>query len=86
MIREIVSIINFPYLSSNILSKPAYGVYISQLVRIGRICENFEQFNDRHYKLTSKLIKQGFWYTQLCYFLKGFPKPIRKYSVNIIVV
>ena len=62
------SIVNFPYLSSNIPSKPAYGVYISQLVRIGRICDNFEQFNDRHYKLTSKLIKQGFWYTRLCYF------------------
>ena len=63
------SIVNFPYLSSNIPSKPAYGVYISQLVRIGRICE---QSNDRHYKLTSKLIKQGFWYTRLCYFLKRF--------------
>ena len=31
------SIVNFPYLSSNIPSKPAYGVYISQFVRIGRI-------------------------------------------------
>ena len=79
------SIVNFPYLCSNIPSKPAYGVYISQLVRIGRICDNFEEFNDRH-KLTSKLIKQGFWYTQLCYCLKGFPKPIRKYSVNINMV
>ena len=66
------SIVNFPYLSSNIHSKPAYGVYNSQLVRIGRICDNFETFNDRHYKLTSKLIKQGFWYTRLCYFLKVF--------------
>ena len=40
-IREIrsfnFSIVNFPYLSSNIPSKSAYGVYISQLVRIGRI-------------------------------------------------
>ena len=68
------SIVNFPYLSSNIPSKPAYGVYISQLVRIGRICDNFEQFNDRHYKLTSKLIKQGFWYTRLCYFFKRFSR------------
>ena len=62
------SLIFHNYLSSNIPSKPAYGVYISQLVRIGGICDNFEQVNDRHYKLTSKLIKQGFWYTQLCYF------------------
>ena len=36
------------------------------------ICDNFEQFNDRHYKLTSKLIKQGFWYTRLCYLKKRF--------------
>ena len=32
-------IVNFPHMSSNIPSKPAYGVYISQLIRIGRICE-----------------------------------------------
>ena len=31
------SIVIFPYLSSNIPSKPAYGVFISQLVRIGQI-------------------------------------------------
>ena len=31
-------IVNFPNMSSNIPSKPAYGVYVSQLVRIGRIC------------------------------------------------
>ena len=30
-------IVNFPHMSSNIPSKPAYGVYISQLIRIGRI-------------------------------------------------
>ena len=80
------SIVIFPYLSSNIHSKPAYGVYISQLVRIGKICGNFEQFNNKHYKLTSKLIKQGVWYTQLCYYFKGFTKPILKYSVNIIML
>ena len=40
----IFSIVNFPYfLSSNIPSKPAYGVYISLLLRIGRICDNFVQ-------------------------------------------
>ena len=29
-------IVNFPDMNSNIPSKPAYGVYISQLIRIGR--------------------------------------------------
>ena len=30
--------VNFPHMDGNIPSKPAYGVYISQLVRIGHIC------------------------------------------------
>ena len=59
-------IVNFPHMSSNIPSKPAYGVYISQLIRIGRICEDFSAYAKRHYKLTSRLIKQGFWYNKLC--------------------
>ena len=31
-------IVNFPYIDSNIPANPAYGVYISQLVRYARIC------------------------------------------------
>ena len=65
-------IVNFPHMSSNIPSKPAYGVYISQLIRIGRICEDFSAFAERHYKLTSRLIKQGFWYNKLCSAFKKF--------------
>ena len=53
-------IVNFLNMSCNIPSKPAYGVYISQLVRIGRICSSYEQFCERHYKLiTQNLLKQG---------------------------
>ena len=29
---------NFPYLGSNILESPAYGVFVSQLVRYARVC------------------------------------------------
>ena len=67
-------------MSSNIPSKPAYGVYtcISQLIRIGRICEDFSAFAERHYKLTSRLIKQGFWYNKLCQ--KVFSKSLRHFS------
>ena len=68
------NIVNFPHLSSNIPSKPAYGVYISQLVRIGRICSNFVQFKLRHYTLTQKLMKQGFWYSGLCMAFRRFCK------------
>ena len=36
-------IVNFPYMymCSNILAKPTYGVYISQLIIICRICDNY---------------------------------------------
>ena len=67
-------IVNFPDMSSNIPSKPAYGVYISQLVRIGRICSSYKQFYERHYKLTGKLIKQGFRYVELRRTFKRFAK------------
>ena len=58
----ILKIVNFPHLSSNIPSGPAYGVYISQLVRIGRICSDYTDFALRHYKLTDRLINQGYNY------------------------
>ena len=56
---------NIPYLCSNILSGPVYGVYISQLVRIGRICSDYSDFALRHYKLTERLIHQGYRYSDL---------------------
>ena len=58
-------IVNFPHMDSNIPSKPAYGVYISQLIRIGRICDSYESFYTRHHKLTCRLVKQGFLYDKL---------------------
>ena len=33
-------LVNFPHMSSYIPSKPAYGVYISHLERIGKICSS----------------------------------------------
>ena len=77
------------HLSSNILSKPAYGVYISQLVRIGRICSKFVQFKLRHYTLTQKLMKQGFWYSGLCMAFRNFARShvhvgiINKYGCSV---
>ena len=56
-------IVNFPHLSSNIPSGPAYGVYISQLIRIGRICTEYSAFTVRHYRLTERLIHQGYRYS-----------------------
>ena len=35
-------ITNFPFLSSNIPSSPAYGVFISQLIRYTRACSSYD--------------------------------------------
>ena len=40
-------IVNFPFLSSNIPSAPAYGVYISQLIRYSRACDRYCDFLER---------------------------------------
>ena len=65
-------IVNFPYLDSNIPSGPAYGVYMSQLVRIGRICKKYGDFKERHRRLTTRLLKQGYKYDRLCTLFKRF--------------
>ena len=65
-------IVNFPFMSSNIPTKPAYGIYISQLVRIGRMCVDYGAFVDRNRMITGRLIKQGFRYSMLCKTFKNF--------------
>ena len=58
-------IVNYPFLDSNIPTNPAYGVYLSQLVRIGRICDKYADFIDRHLMFTRRLLKQGYRYDHL---------------------
>ena len=53
-------ITNFPFLSSNIPSSPAYGVFISQLIRYVRACSSYECFILRAAQLSSKLLGQGY--------------------------
>ena len=69
-------IVNFPFMSSNIPAVPSYGIYISQLVRIGRICSTYDEFVKRNMVITSRLIKQGFLYTKL---VTSFKKIYVKY-------
>ena len=80
-------IVNFPYMNSNIPIKPAYGIYISQLVRIGRICEEYSAFMDRNRMITDRLIKQGFRYSKLCKTFKKFSRNHRtifnRYGVSV---
>ena len=53
-------IVNFPHMDSNIPANPAYGVYISQLVRYARICTSKVDFMNRLRRLSLRLRQQGF--------------------------
>jgi hypothetical protein len=57
--------INFPYLCSNIPASPAYGVYISQLIRYARACSTSDQFLVQGNLFTDKLMSQGFQLSRL---------------------
>ena len=46
-------IVNFPFMSSNIPSAPAYGVYASQLIRYAHCCSNYSDCLLRHRALVS---------------------------------
>ena len=54
------NITNFPFLSSNIPSSPAYGVFISQLIQYARACSSYECFILRAMRLSNKLLGQGY--------------------------
>ena len=53
-------IVNFPFICSNIPAAPAYGVYISQMIRY-----SYQDFLDRGLLLTRKLLNQGFLLVKL---------------------
>ena len=54
-------ITNFPFLSSNIPSSPAYGVFFfSQLIRYASSSSSYECFILRAVRLSNKLLGQGY--------------------------
>ena len=53
-------IVNFPFISSNIPSAPAYGVYASQLIQYAYCCSNYSDFLSRHRALVTRLLSQGY--------------------------
>ena len=65
-------IINFPNMCSNILASPAYGVYISQLIRYARGSSNYSDFLKRHLHLRNRLLDQGYTKIRLIRSLKKF--------------
>ena len=66
------NIVNFPFLSSNIPQSPAYGGFVSQLIRYSRASSLYEDFITRSQLLTSKLLKQGFTRNRLIATFKKF--------------
>ena len=79
-------IINFPNMCSNIPTSPAYGVYISQLIRYARASINYSDFMKRHLCLRNRLLEQGYKKIRLIRSLKKFifryQDLVEKYSVS----
>ena len=65
-------IVHFPFMSSNIPSAPAYGVYTSQLIRYARCCSNYSDFLSRHRALVTRLLSQGYKGNRLSNTFKTF--------------
>ena len=65
-------IINFPNMCSNIPASPAYGVYISQLIRYARASSNYSDFLKCHLQLRNRLLDQGYEKIRLIRSLKKF--------------
>ena len=65
-------IVNFPFICSNIPESPAYGVYISQLIRYARACSSYGDFIDRGRLLTKKLVDQGYTLEKLKIYFRKF--------------
>jgi hypothetical protein len=53
-----VPIVNFPFICSNFSTAPAYGVYISQMIRYSGACCSYQDFLDRGLLLRWKLLNQ----------------------------
>ena len=70
-------ILNFPFLSSNTLSGPSYGVYIAQLIRHARFCSYYDDFRHCHKMLFERLVSQRYQYERLRNSFKKFLADIK---------
>ena len=80
-------ITNFPFLSSNTPTSPAYGVFISQLIRYARACSSYGCFILRATRLSNKLLEQGYVKARLKSSLRKFygryGDLIKQYEVSL---
>ena len=79
------NITNFPFMCSNIPSSPAYGVFISQLIRYARACSKYEDFVLRARRLASKLLEQGYLGERLKTSLRKFYGRYRELTAHFNV-
>ena len=67
--------------------RASYGVYISQLIRVARVCNHVTDFNTRNKCLTAKLLQQGYRYHKLRITFSKFNrrhyKLMSKYNVGL---
>ena len=80
-------ITNFPFLSSNIPTSPAYRVFISQPIRYARACSSYGCFILRATRLSNKLLEQGYVQERLKSSLRKFygryGDLIKQYEVSL---
>ena len=62
---------------SNIPASPAYGIYISQLIRYARASSDCPDFLKRHLHLRNRLLDQGYEKIRL---IRSFKKFIFRYQ------
>ena len=65
-------IVNFLFMSINIPSEPAYGVYASQFVHYSHCCSNYSDFLLCHMALVTRLLSQGYKVNHLSNTFKKF--------------
>ena len=64
--------VNFPFMSSNIPSAPAYGVYASQLIHYFRCCSNYSDYLLCHRAPVTRLLSHGYKSNRLSNTFKKF--------------
>ena len=65
-------IVDFSFMSSNIPSASAYGVYGSQLIGYARCCSKYSDFLLRHRALVTRLLSPGYKVNRLSNTFKKF--------------
>jgi hypothetical protein len=81
------AIVNFPFLFSNIPLSPAYGVYMSRLIRYARACFAYEDFSKRAKVHRNKLMLQGYneshLKSSLCKFYGRYNDLLSDYKLSL---